>query len=335
MPSLAVCFCSVGGTAGAVITCPLEVVKTRLQSSCATFQTPTSVYVHQVVQQCPSQAPSTYKYSTCTSLPTHTLTTASQAGLGHSKKMSLYLCLRHVIQTEGIRGLFKGLGPNLVGVAPSRAIYFCAYAQSKVFFNSVFTPDTPLVHIGSAFIAGFTASTMTNPIWFIKTRLQLDQKRSGGLTTYHCIRSVYQQQGIVGFYKGITASYYGIAETIIHFVIYESIKAKLCEWRGEDLYSDERSPINFIEFMCAGAVSKTIATFFAYPHEVARTRLREEGNKYHKFWQTLGLVFREEGCRGLYRGLNAQLLRQIPNTAIMMATYEAVVYLCTTRRLPT
>jgi len=70
----------------------------------------------------------------------------------------------------------------------------------------------------------------------------------------------------VGFYKGITASYYGIAETIIHFVIYESIKAKLCEWRGEDLYSDERSPINFIEFMCAGAVSKTIATFFAYPH---------------------------------------------------------------------
>ena len=70
----------------------------------------------------------------------------------------------------------------------------------------------------------------------------------------------------MGFYRGITASYYGIAETIIHFVIYESIKAKLCELRGEDLYADERSPINFLEFMCAGAVSKTIATFFAYPH---------------------------------------------------------------------
>jgi len=32
--------CSVGGTAGAVVTCPLEVVKTRLQSSNAFLSTP-------------------------------------------------------------------------------------------------------------------------------------------------------------------------------------------------------------------------------------------------------------------------------------------------------
>ena len=56
--------------------------------------------------------------------------------------------------------------------------------------------------------------------------------------------------------------------------------------------------------------------------KVARTRLREPGRKYRHFWQTLALVFHEEGYRGLYRGLGTQLLRQIPNTAIMMATYE-------------
>lgn len=39
--------------------------------------------------------------------------------------------------TEGTRALFKGLGPNIVGVAPSRAIYFCAYSQSKSFLNSL------------------------------------------------------------------------------------------------------------------------------------------------------------------------------------------------------
>jgi solute carrier family 25 protein 33/36 len=33
--------------------------------------------------------------------------------------------------------------------------------------------------------------------------------------------------------------------------------------------------------------------------------------------------------KGLYRGLGTQLIRQIPNTAIIMATYEAVVYLLT------
>lgn len=70
----------------------------------------------------------------------------------------------------------------------------------------------------------------------------------------------------------------------------------------------------------------SLASCIAYPHEVARTRLREAGNKYHKFWQTLFLVWKEEGRHGLYRGLATQLVRQIPNTAIMMATYEAVVY---------
>ena len=39
--------CRIGGTVGAVLTCPLEVVKTRLQSSVATFQ---PVYISNVAQ---------------------------------------------------------------------------------------------------------------------------------------------------------------------------------------------------------------------------------------------------------------------------------------------
>lgn len=90
--------------------------------------------------------------------------------------------------------------------------------------------------------------------------------------------------------------------------------------------SDSKSSKDFLEFMVAGAVSKTVASCITYPHEVARTRLREEGNKYRSFWQTLSTVWKEEGKAGVYRGLATQLVRQIPNTAIMMATYEAVVY---------
>lgn len=61
--------------------------------------------------------------------------------------------------------------------------------------------------------------------------------------------------------------------------------------------------------------------------EVVRTRLREEGTKYRSFLQTVSMVFREEGFKALYRGLTTHLVRQIPNTAIMMATYELVIYL--------
>ena len=68
------------------------------------------------------------------------------------------------------------------------------------------------------------------------------------------------------------------------------------------------------------------ATSIAYPHEVVRTRLCEEGTKYRSFFQTLSLLV-QEGSGSLYRDLTTHLVRQIPNTAIMMATYELVVYL--------
>lgn len=78
----------------------------------------------------------------------------------------VYQCIRYIVQNEGIRALFKGLGPNLVGVAPSRAIYFCAYSKSKVAFNAIFAPDTALVHVFSAFCAG--KSNILLPLLSIK-----------------------------------------------------------------------------------------------------------------------------------------------------------------------
>jgi len=64
--------------------------------------------------------------------------------------------------------------------------------------------------------------------------------------------------------------------------------------------------------------------------EVARTRMREECTRYHHFWQTLHAVVQERGALGLYRGLAIQLMRQIPSTGIMMATYELVLYVYAT-----
>ncbi|XP_015600074.1 mitochondrial carrier protein Rim2 [Cephus cinctus] len=338
----------VAGTVGAIVTCPLEVVKTRLQSSSSGFYPP------------PGHKELTSGHVTCKSFPTpqqrrrlctggyprYSLVALSHCGVApppgggphHAHPPpGLMQCLRYIVENEGPRALFKGLGPNLVGVAPSRAIYFCTYSKSKGFFNSVLPPDSPLVHVCSASCAGFMASTATNPIWFVKTRLQLDQQ-TNRVTAMECVRRIYQQSGILGFYKGIVASYFGISETVVHFVIYEAVKAWLIANRSRvssNADDDSKTSRDFLEFMAAGAFSKTVASCIAYPHEVARTRLREEGTKYRTFWQTLSTVCAEEGPRGLYRGLATQLVRQIPNTAIMMATYEAVVYILTRQFDPT
>ncbi|KAG5847543.1 solute carrier family 25 member 36-A [Anguilla rostrata] len=295
-----------GGTVGAILTCPLEVVKTRLQSSSVTL------YISEVQ-----------------------LSTVNGASVARVSPGPLH-CLKLILEKEGPRSLFRGLGPNLVGVAPSRAIYFAAYSTAKEKLNSIFEPDSTQVHMVSAGLAGFTAITATNPIWLIKTRLQLDARNRGErrMNAFECIRRVYQSDGLRGFYRGMSASYAGISETVIHFVIYESIKRKLMETKAaanmaamDEEEESVKDASDFVGLMLAAATSKTCATSIAYPHEVIRTRLREEGTKYRSFFQTLSMVIKEEGYRALYRGLTTHLVRQIPNTAIMMSTYELVVYL--------
>ncbi|XP_041377648.1 solute carrier family 25 member 36-like isoform X2 [Gigantopelta aegis] len=234
----------------------------------------------------------------------------------------MWHCICRIKETEGYRGLFKGLGPNLMGIIPAKAIYFFTYAKMKKLLNEVMNPDTPLVHICSSFVGGFTVTTLTSPIWLVKTRLQLDQKREGKLTMQKCVRRVYQQHGLSGFYKGVTASYIGISETVIQFVFYEEIKSRL-QFSNHDRMDEDLHTL--ISIGIAGSLSKAIATCIAYPHEVVRTRLREEGTKYKSLAQTFLLILQEEGKSGLYRGLTTQLVRQLPNSAIIMVTYESVV----------
>lgn len=47
------------------------------------------------------------------------------------------------------------------------------------------------------------------------------------MNVQECIKRIYNTNGLRGFYKGITASYFGISETVVHFVIYEALKKKL------------------------------------------------------------------------------------------------------------
>uniref|UniRef100_A0A672FKR0 Solute carrier family 25 member 33 n=1 Tax=Salarias fasciatus TaxID=181472 RepID=A0A672FKR0_SALFA len=289
------------GTIGAIVTCPLEVLKTRLQSSGIALR------------------PAVFQVQ---------LGTLSGAGVIRPGTVTpgLLQVLRSILEKEGPKSLFRGLGPNLVGVAPSRAIYFAAYSKSKEVFNGLLVPNSGLVHMSSAGAAAFVTNSLMNPIWMVKTRMQLEKKARGEkkMNALQCARYVYQTEGVRGFYRGLTASYAGISETMICFLIYETLKKQIAK---NQFAENEKGASDFLSLMLAAAFSKGCASCVAYPHEVIRTRLREEGSKYKYFFQTGRLIAVEEGYAAFYRGLIPQLIRQIPNTAIVLSSYELIVHL--------
>ena len=314
-----------GGSVGAFVTCPLEVIQTRLQSSAFHCQRNTKII---------NTVKTHVAKNISTTVPSANFSTASvsdsKLNVAANRFRGIISYGRYMVQQEGFLSLYKGLGPTLLGVTPSRAIYFSFYAKTKDLLNKSgkLSPDSCPVHMISAAFASFVNHTVTNPLWFVKTRLQLDNRKARQVSASQIVRDAYRTEGIRAFYRGLSASYVGTSETVVHFTIYEKVKVKLVNFQRKTSQN-----FSVLECMLAAGISKSIAASLCYPHEVARTRLRQQEseflgkNKYTSFYQTLKTVVKEEGWNGLYGGLGTHLLRQVPNTAIMFFTYECVVYL--------
>jgi len=293
---------AVGGTAGVFVTCPLDVVQTRFQSSIIKDFKYTRPQLHNALIVGNSGSPFLIS--------------------GSRPFLNVFSYIQQIVRVEGFSALYKGLVPALFGTVPSRAIYFSIYSRTKHFLSNTRLSNSSYTHMFSALAASWSVSTITNPIWFLKTRLQLDLTENGrSRTLKEIIKEEFSNNGIRGFYRGLSASYMGASETVVYFVLYEKYKQILSR-KGE---------LSVTDYALSAFISKLIATISFYPHEVARTRLRQEASKknidklYKGFFQTLIKVYRDERWVGLYGGMGAHLIRQIPNTVIMFLTYETVV----------
>jgi len=110
-----------GGMAGALVTCPLEVVKTRLQSS----------QYHLELQQA-ALRPGAAAPVAVGSNGEAVLLRARPASAGSAlvrQFTAVPSIIASIYRQEGLFALWRGLGPNLVGIIPSRAIYFSSYSS--------------------------------------------------------------------------------------------------------------------------------------------------------------------------------------------------------------
>ncbi|SCV68296.1 BQ2448_417 [Microbotryum intermedium] len=143
-----------GGMCGSVVTAPFDLVKTRLQSD---------------------------MFHSKSSSATHTLTRGPiRQMLGAFADTGGIL--RDIYKYEGPTALFKGLGPTLVGVVPGRSINFFVYGNGKQLYADTFNQgqENALVHLSAAATAGVITAAATNPIWVVKTVMQLQHQQRPG-----------------------------------------------------------------------------------------------------------------------------------------------------------
>ncbi len=103
------------------------------------------------------------------------------SGSHHQRYKGIVHAARLILKEEGLRGFYKGVVPGMAGSGLSWGLYFFFYerlkAKARVWAASSADGDSaklgPAAHMACAMASGCATVMFTNPVWLVKTRLQL------------------------------------------------------------------------------------------------------------------------------------------------------------------
>ncbi|KAI1443483.1 mitochondrial carrier [Annulohypoxylon stygium] len=269
-------------------------------------------------------------------------------------------CVVQTIRNEGVRGLYKGATPPLVGwmfmdsvMLGSLTVYRRLLAEN-VFYRHL-TPhpssmpsnvkpekEGPIAatshaaaHLPSyghglaGIMAGSTVSFIAAPVEHIKARLQIQYSAKKSERLYSgpvdCLRKIYGAHGIPGVYKGLFATLLFRSFFFFWWGSYDVISRIM-----RDRTSLSAPAINF----WAGGLSAQIFWITSYPSDVVKQRIMTDpmGGKlndgtprFKNWWEAAQAVYREGGPRGYWRGFVPCFLRAFPANAMALVAFEGVM----------
>ncbi|XP_060523912.1 calcium-binding mitochondrial carrier protein Aralar1 isoform X6 [Cylas formicarius] len=205
-------------------------------------------------------------------------------------------CFKKVIRHEGVFGLYRGLVPQLMGVAPEKAIKLTV----NDFVRDKFTDKNGNISLYGEVISGGCAGAsqvvFTNPLEIVKIRLQV----AGEIASGAKVRAwaVVKELGLFGLYKGARACLLrDVPFSAIYFPAYAHTKAKL---------ADESGYNHPLSLLVAGAIAGIPAASLVTPADVIKTRLqvvaRAGQTTYTGVLDATRKIYAEEGFRAFWKG---------------------------------
>ncbi|KAJ1325102.1 solute carrier family 25 (mitochondrial phosphate transporter) member 23/24/25/41 [Microdochium nivale] len=245
-------------------------------------------------------------------------------------------------KSGGVKGFFAGNGLNVVKIMPETAIRFGAYEAAKKTMARFEGHDDP-THITSyskfmsGGLAGMVSQFCVYPLDTLKFRLQSEYVEGGARGNQllmQTARKMMAEGGAKAAYRGVTMGLIGMFPySAIDMGTFELLKTSYMTYKAKQLgcHEEDARPSTFVTGLM-GASSGAFGATVVYPLNVLRTRLQTQGTSMHParytgIWDVAQKTYRNEGVRGMYKGLAPNLLKVAPALSITWMVYEKAKYM--------
>lgn len=195
---------------------------------------------------------------------------------------------------DSVKGrLFAGLGPNLCTYPIFWGVFFGTNAHLSTLYRR-WGVSGHANNIVTAYSSSLIGSTLTNPLFVVKVRMQ-----TGRRSLWETVREI---RGWSTYFRGLPSTCVSNSKLAIQFPLYS--------------YLRENHSV-----LVASVLSKCVASTVFYPLDLVRTRQRNAGVSQSMLVVARDVV-REFGARGLFRGLAMYHCYSTPNFVCMMLFTE-------------
>ncbi|KAL4564779.1 hypothetical protein LXL04_028850 [Taraxacum kok-saghyz] len=147
-----------------------------------------------------------------------------------------YSGIRNVLQsvyTEGgMRGLYRGVGPTLIGILPYAGLKFYIYEELKRHVSEEHQRSI-MMRLCCGALAGLLGQTFTYPLDVVRRQMQVENMQVAGSgaihkNTWKGITTIVSEQGWRQLFAGLSINYIKIVPSVaIGFTAYDMMKSWL------------------------------------------------------------------------------------------------------------
>ncbi|OJD17896.1 hypothetical protein AJ78_02068 [Emergomyces pasteurianus Ep9510] len=231
-----------------------------------------------------------------------------------------------ILQNEGARGLFRGIGSAYIYQVLLNGCRLGFYEPLRVGVTQAVYKDPTRQSLGinvfSGAASGILGAAAGSPFFLVKTRLQ-SYSPFLPVGTQHMyknsldgLRQIYGGEGVKGLYRGVYAAMVrtGFGSSV-QLPTYFFAKRRLIQHLG----MEDGPALHLASSTCSGFV---VCCVMHPPDTIMSRMYNQTGNLYKGVFDCLYKTISKEGILAIYKGYFAHLARILPHTILTLSLAE-------------